>query len=253
MKALSLEGKVILVTGASSGIGRACAISMSEAGGSVIITGRDINRLEETRRRLGERPCYSFAQDLTEYALIGPNIDNAVLALGRIDGFIHAAGIEEPTPIRQMTPDKYMNIYKINVIAGFELAKIISNKKYLPDSGACYIYISSVMGILGKPGLVGYCCSKAALVAGVKALALEFAPKNIRVNSVLPGIVEDTEMTRNLFRVLPEEAQKEIIHMHPLGLGTTKDVSQLCVYLLSDAARWITGAEILIDGGYSAQ
>ena len=253
MNAFSLEGKVILVTGASSGIGRACAISVSEAGGSVIITGRDVNRLDETRRRIKEKRCYSFTQELTEYGLTGAHIENAVSVLGKIDGFIHAAGIEDPAPFRQMTPEKYLRIFKINVIAGFELVRIISNKKYVPDSGASYVFISSVMAVLGKPGLVGYCSSKAALVAGVKAIALELAPKKIRVNSVLPGIVEDTEMTKNLFRILPEEAQKGIIQMHPLGLGVTHDVSHLCVYLLSDAARWITGAEIPIDGGYSAQ
>lgn len=253
MKEFRLDGKVILITGASSGIGRACAIEVSRAGAAVVITGRDGERLEATQQCLGGGPCHSFVQELTEYESIGPQIERAVSGLGRIDGFIHAAGIEEPMPFRQLSPDRLIRLFKINVVAGFELVRIISSKKNLPESGASYVFISSVMGLLGQPGLVGYCSSKAALGSGAKALALELAPKKVRVNSVLPGIVEDTEMTRNLFRILPDEAQRDIVRMHPLGLGTTRDVSRLCVYLLSDAARWVTGAEIPIDGGYSAQ
>ena len=231
MNALNLEGKVVLVTGASSGIGRACAIQVSRAGGSVIITGRDVCRLEETKKELGETPCFSFTQELTDFESIGPNIENAVATLGRIDGFIHAAGIEEPTPIRQMTPEKYIKLFKINVIAGFEIVKIISGKRYLPDSGASYIFISSVMGFLGKPGLIGYCSSKGAVIAGAKVLALELAPKKIRVNSVLPGIIEDTEMTKTLFRILPEEAQQRIHSDAPAGFGQYSMTFRNCVYI----------------------
>jgi NAD(P)-dependent dehydrogenase (short-subunit alcohol dehydrogenase family) len=253
MNEFRLDGKVILITGASSGIGRACAVKVSEAGGAVIITGRDKGRLEETAKQLGDAPFFSFNRDLTEYSLIEPDILSAVSVLGKIDGFVHAAGIEEPAPFRHTTPEKFLKLFRINVIAGFELSRIISGRKFLPGSGASYVFISSVMALLGQPGLVSYCSSKGALGAGAKALALELAAKKIRVNCILPGIVGDSEMTKNLFRIVPEEAIKAIVQMHPLGLGTTTDVALLSVFLLSDAARWMTGSEIRIDGGYCAQ
>ena len=252
MNRFSLSGKVILVTGASSGIGRACAIQIDEAGGSLILTGRNIEKLLETKNLLRANRHYTFVQDLTQCSLIELNIAAAVKTIGKLDGFVHAAGIEKSIPLRQMTPEIYNNIFGINVIAGFELARIISQNKFLSDTGASFIFISSIMGVLGKPGIVGYCSSKSALIAGAKALALELAAKRIRVNNVLPGVIDGTAMTSNLFRIIPEEAQREIVRMHPLGLGRPDDISLACVYLLSDAARWITGADIIIDGGYSA-
>ena len=155
-------------------------------------------------------------------------------------------------PLRSMNPSYYENIFRINVISGFELARIISKKKYLDERGASFIFISSVMGMLGQAGKVGYCLSKGALLPGAKAMALEIARKNIRVNCILPGVVE-TEMTNKMFDSLPEESKKSIINMHPLGLGKANDIAYACAYLLSDATRWITGSNLVIDGGYSAQ
>jgi NAD(P)-dependent dehydrogenase (short-subunit alcohol dehydrogenase family) len=135
------------------------------------------------------------------------------------------------------------------LIAGFELAKILSKKKYSHEQGSSFVFISSVMGILGQKGKVGYCCSKGAVITGCKAMALELAPKNIRVNCVLPGVVK-TEMTEKLFKIIPQESKDNIIAMHPLGLGTPDDIANACVFLLSDASRWVTGANLLVDGGY---
>jgi NAD(P)-dependent dehydrogenase (short-subunit alcohol dehydrogenase family) len=108
------------------------------------------------------------------------------------------------------------------------------------------------MGILGQPGRIGYCSSKGALVSGVKAMSLELAKKNIRVNCILPGVVE-TEMSNEMFQRLSEESKKEIIDMHPLGLGMPEDIANASAFLLSDAAKWMTGSNLIIDGGYSAK
>ena len=142
-------------------------------------------------------------------------------------------------------------MFSVNVIAGFELAKIISKKKYLYKNGASFVFISSVMGILGQLGKIGYCSSKGSLISGVKAMALELASKKIRVNCILPGVVE-TEMSNEMFQKLSEESKKNIVDMHPLGLGKPEDIAYACVYLLSDSARWVTGTNLIIDGGYSA-
>jgi NAD(P)-dependent dehydrogenase (short-subunit alcohol dehydrogenase family) len=151
-----------------------------------------------------------------------------------------------------MKPEQYEQLFKINVIAGFEFARVLSKKKYVNPDGAAFVFISSVMGKFGKEGKVGYCASKGALISSVKALALELSSKKIRCNAVLPGIVE-TEMVRKMFEDIPEAAVSEIIRQHPLGIGYPEDVAHLIVFLLSEKARWITGSEFVIDGGYSAQ
>ena len=155
-------------------------------------------------------------------------------------------------PLRSMQPSYYEKMFSVNVIAGFELAKIISKKKYFDENGASFVFISSVLGILGRPGVIGYCSSKGALISGIKAISLELSSKKIRVNCILPGVVE-TEMSSKMFQGLSEESKKEIINMHPLGLGKPEDIANACAFLLSDAARWITGTNFIVDGGYSAK
>ncbi len=250
--AFSLSNKNIIITGASSGIGRKCAITFSQFGANVILVARNKERLKHTFSKLSKRNHIFIIQDITEYDKLEEIVSTAVKKIGKISGFVHSAGIEMTLPLRSMSPSYYKNIFAINVISGFELARIISKKKYLDGKGASLVFISSVMGMLGQAGKVGYCSSKGALISGSKAMALELASKNIRVNCVLPGIVE-TEMSNKMFDGLPEESKKLIICMHPLGLGKPNDIAYACAYLLSDAARWITGSNLVIDGGYSAQ
>ena len=248
----SLKNKNILITGASSGIGRQCAITFSQLGANVILIARNKERLKQTFDKLEKGNHLIISQDITEYNKLEEIVRCSVEKVGRISGFVHSAGIEMTLPLRSMTPSYYENMFAINVISGFELAKIISKKKYINKDGASFVFISSVMGILGQSGKVGYCSSKGALISGTKAMALELAKKNIRVNCVLPGVVE-TEMSNKMFENLPEESKKTIMDMHPLGLGKPNDIAHACTYLLSDAARWITGTNLIVDGGYSAK
>ena len=248
----SLKNKNILITGASSGIGKQCAITLSQFEANVVLVARNEERLKQTFNKLSEGNHIIIVQDVARYDKLEEIVSTAVKEIGNISGFVHSAGIEMTLPLRSMNPSYYENIFRINVISGFELARIISKKKYLDERGASFIFISSVMGMLGQAGKVGYCLSKGALLPGAKAMALEIAKKNIRVNCILPGVVE-TEMTNKMFDSLPEESKKSIINMHPLGLGKANDIAYACAYLLSDAARWITGSNLVIDGGYSAQ
>ena len=248
----NLSNKNIIVTGASSGIGRQCAITFSQLGANVILVARNEKRIKETFNKLKKGNHLIILQDITEYDKLEEVVNTAVDKIGRISGFVHSAGIEMTLPLRSMTPSYYEKMFSVNVIAGFELAKIISKKKYLDKNGASFVFISSVMGILGQAGKVGYCSSKGALVSGVKAMALELAKKNIRVNCILPGLV-DTEMSNEMFQRISEESKKEIIDMHPLGLGMPQDIANASAFLLSDAAKWMTGSNLIIDGGYSAK
>ena len=247
----SLKNKTILITGASSGIGRQCATTFSQLEANVILIARNEERLKETYNKLDKGNHLIISQDITEYNKLEEVVNTAVDKIGKISGFVHSAGIEMTLPLRNMQPSYYEKMFSVNVIAGFELAKIISKKKYINKEGASFVFISSVMGILGQAGKVGYCSSKGALISGAKAMALELAKKNIRVNCVLPGVVE-TEMSNEMFQKLSEESRKNIVDMHPLGLGKPEDIAYACVYLLSDSARWITGTNLIIDGGYSA-
>jgi NAD(P)-dependent dehydrogenase (short-subunit alcohol dehydrogenase family) len=154
-------------------------------------------------------------------------------------------------PLKMLKPKHYEETFAVNVFSGFEFIKILTRKKYLGEN-ASFIIISSIMGLLGQKGISVYSSSKGAIVNGIKSLALELADKYIRVNSIAPAIVK-TEMTQNLFSKMSENNMKEIEKMHPLGFGETEDVANACIYLLSDASKWITGTNLIIDGGYSAQ
>ena len=248
----SLENKNILITGASSGIGRRCAITFSQLRANVILIARNKERLKETFDKLEKGNHLIIPQDITEYDKLEEVINNAVDKAGKISGLVHSAGAEITLPLRSMQPSYYKKMFSVNVIAGFELARIISKKKYIDKNGTSFVFISSVMGILGQPGKVAYCASKGALISGAKAMALELVKKNIRVNCILPGVVE-TEMLNKMFESLPDESKKSIIDMHPLGLGKPEDIANTCAFLLSNASRWITGTNLIVDGGYSAR
>jgi NAD(P)-dependent dehydrogenase (short-subunit alcohol dehydrogenase family) len=248
----SLRGKNIVITGASSGIGRQCAISCSEMGANIILIARNESRLSETMELLTNGNHYYYSLDLTEYDKIEHVIEDACLKTGKIDGLIHAAGIELTLPLKSLKPNHYQEVYGINVIAGLELAKIVSKKKFLNSGGGSFIFISSIVSIVANGGLTAYCASKGAINAGVRAMAIELARKKIRINSVSPGYIQ-TEMMR---RTEAEMTEQEITALQKdflLGLGKPEDVANTCIYLLSDASRWVTGTNLIVDGGYSAR
>lgn len=248
---IDLSGKRILVTGASSGIGRAFSIQAASLGANLIISGRNEERLAETFEMLKGSGHQYHAFDITDYPLAEQIIRKSVEDGRRLNGFVHSAGIERTIPVKASTPKIFKEIFEVNVFAGFELARIISQKNIIDPDGASFVFLSSVKGKLGDPGKLVYCSSKSALLAGVKAMALELAGKKIRCNCVLPGIVM-TPMTEKLFEIIPPETKQKIVDEHPLGLGKPEDVANLISFLISDQAAWITGSEYIIDGGYSA-
>lgn len=248
----SLADKRIVVTGASSGIGRAVAYACGLMGARMCLLGRDERRLAETQAQLPPGQHHFKSLDLARIEEIEPFICADVGQYGPIDGLVHAAGIEMTVPLQAMRPRHYQSLFSINVHSGFELARVIAQKKHAGPNGGSLVFIASVMGMLGQGGKVGYCASKGALISGVKALAVELAPKHIRVNSISPALVE-TDMSKKLLAEVPDESKNAILANHPLGLGRPEDVAYACVYLLSDAAKWVTGSNLVVDGGYSAK
>lgn len=248
---LTLNNKNVIITGASSGIGQACAVLASKLSARVIFIGRNEERLRQTRALMKDGNHVTLCQDLLDYTALTEQIQNTFPCKeDRIHGLIHCAGIDMTKPFASTVPQDYRDLLEINLIAGLELSRLISKRKYVPADGASIVFISSVMASLGGIGLTAYCASKSAISSTVKAMALELAAKKIRVNSVQPGIVR-TALVEDRFSLMTEAEINRIIAMHPLGLGNPMDIASLCCFLLSDMSAWITGANIPIDGGYS--
>lgn len=246
----SLEGKTILVTGASSGIGRQCAIDCAKMGAKVLAIGRNQERLNEVVREI---PCngsgYSF--DLSDIDGIKNLIFKMVEENGKLDGFIHAAGIEVTSPIKLSKPEEFESVYRVNCLSAFEIVKNLCGLKTFNKGGAI-VLISSISGVIARKGLSAYAASKGALISAARVMALEMAPREIRVNTISPGTIL-TPMMQLALDSLGEEERKKRNDGFPLGIGYPSDISNACIYLLSDAGRWVTGQNLIVDGGFTIQ
>lgn len=240
----------ILLTGATSGIGLETLKKLLKNKNKVFAVARDFSKISNLLE-LHLDSLVPITFDLKETENIEKIFNEINLVDEKLDALIHCAGIEETIPLTLYSPAKIKNIYEVNVFAGIELLRHFTKKKYSND-GASAVFVSSVMGVLGQPGKIGYCSSKAAVLGMVKASALEFAKRKIRVNAVLPGVV-NTPMTQNLFSQISAENVEEIKAMHPLGIGEVSDIVPTIEFLISASSRWITGQNFIIDGGYSIQ
>jgi NAD(P)-dependent dehydrogenase (short-subunit alcohol dehydrogenase family) len=246
----SLVGKRILITGASSGIGRSCAVELSRLGAQIILVARSAEQLDETRALMQGFNHHVERFDLTCGERIVPWIRELARRIGAIDGIVHSAGVFLAMPIRQTTQEMFEKIISTNLTSSYFLAKAFRQRGIKGPKGSM-VLIGSVMSFVGQPALSAYSCSKSALTALSKSLALEFASEGIRVNVVAPGSVS-TPMAKVGKTTLPEAACKEIESKHPLGIGAPEDIVYACGYLLSVASRWVTGTTFVVDGGYTA-
>lgn len=249
---LSLEGKNIIISGASSGIGRQCAIECATKGARVVLMARNSKNISSTIHEMPGDRHIALPLDLAEFPILNESLKEAVSGIEKVHGFIHAAGMQMTCALNQMDIEKYRRLFDINVFAGLEIAKLITHRKIIPHDGSSLVFISSTMASVGKAGLTGYSATKGALVAAARSMAIELASKKVRVNCVSPGLVM-TPMMQDMFRTLTPEQISERQKGYALGLGRPHDIAQACVFLLSDDARWITGADIPVDGGYRAQ
>jgi len=245
--AFSLHSKKILVTGASSGIGRQIAFTAAEMGGSLIVTGRNEERLKTTFNGLEGNSHQMAVADLN----VASEVDGLIDQLPVLDGVVLCAGVIRTMLFKFINEDELTKIMATNFISPLLLLnKLIKAGKL--NRKASIVFISSISGnFIGIKGSAMYSASKGAINAIQKVLALELAPKQIRVNNISPGMVR-TEMLENETAFSPDQISEDE-KKYPLGYGEPVDVANAAVYLLSDASKWMTGASMVLDGGFTIQ
>lgn len=244
MTAFHLHNKTILITGASSGIGQEAAVSISKMGGSVIMTGRDKKKLEHTLSLLEGKGHQIISADL----LNDTERNQLIEALPSLDGIVHSAGIVTPYPIKFIDQNKINETLNINYEIPVLLMAGIIRKKKINEKGSV-IFLSSISAQYPHLGGTLYAGSKAALEAFSKVVALELFPMKIRSNCISPGMVQ-TPLYENAEKEIGKESMDKHVSLYPLGVGYPQDVANTIIFLLSDASRWITGINIILDGGY---
>jgi 3-oxoacyl-[acyl-carrier protein] reductase len=241
----NLSGKTALVTGATGGIGGSIARALHEAGATVAISGRQVDKLEAVAKETGERthvlPC-----DLADRAAVGKLIDQAVAKLGRLDILVNNAGLTRDNLFMVMKDEQWDEVIAVNLTSTFMLCRAAARAmlRAKPNFGRI-INISSISGVFGNPGQGNYAASKAGMIGMTKSLAREVAQRGITANCIAPGFIS-TPMTQ----ALNEKQTAEIAKMIPAQrFGTPDEVAAGVVYLASDEAGYITGQTLHINGG----
>ena len=241
----NLENKTIFVTGSSIGIGKAIAIGCSKMGANIIITGRNISRIETTMEELQTNLSNQYIlADLQNE----DDLEQLVENLPILDGIVFNAGIVKTVPVSFIKKQQIKEVFDVNFTSSVLLIqKILSKKKIKKGGSVCFI--SSVASNYVNIGNSLYSASKGAVNSFTKALALELASKNIRVNAILPGFIETSILENS---GIDRDSIKEHLKKYPLGrFGKPEDIANATIYLMSDASQWTTGSLMTIDGGYS--
>ncbi|MCP4107425.1 MAG: SDR family oxidoreductase [Desulfobacteraceae bacterium] len=239
---------IFVVSGGSSGFGKAICMKLNSLGATVIAIARNEEKLNQVKLE-SEFPdnIFTVSKDLSDLDSIPLLIKDMVKNFGKLKGFVHSAGIIDIMPLKGIRIHKIKEMFDVNFFAGLALAKGFSDRRVARENAAL-VFLSSAVSICGQPGMIQYTSTKGAINSMVKSMALELSKTGIRANSVLPAHIK-TEMADLYDEVYSKEYKQELETMYPLGPGEPEDVANLVIFLLSDASRWITGQNIIIDGG----
>jgi 3-oxoacyl-[acyl-carrier protein] reductase len=245
-----LEGKVAIVTGAVSGLGLASARLFAQHGAKVVIVDLDEQKVEQVAHELGDEHAFGFAADVTDQERIKQLINATVERFGKIDIYYNNAGVPlSATPVEDIELARWHRIMDVNATAIFIAAKAVV-PQMKRQGGGCFIVTASTSGERPRPGLSAYSASKGAAIVLVKALAIELAPFNIRVNAINPVAANTPMLEQFGFGATREEAVQRFAATIPLGhLVEAEDVAYAALYLASDEARSVTGITLNVDGG----
>lgn len=233
-------GNNYLVTGASSGIGRQLVIDLANAGANVLALARREEELKKVQSEFPNKISIAVC-DVRDKDSVKGQIEHFVIEKGAFNGFAHAAGIYEFSPIKVFEKEQFYEMMDINFWSGFDILQILTKKKYSLD-GASFVMFSSVAAVKGEKGFLAYSASKAALSTAVRSVAKEISGRNQRINTVMPGRVE-TPMTEPYQNDNADERNF-------FGKAYPEDITKSVLFLLSDGAKWITGTNLVVDGGY---
>jgi len=247
-----LKGKIGIITGAGSGIGRACAIAMAKEGARVVLAGRRKERVEEVAREIGEL-AFAVSADVSETSNISRLLEQASNRFGGLNFLLNNAGILHAGNAEQITVDQWDQTFNVNVRGVWLLSRAV-----LPQmreaGGGSIVNMASTLGLVGARNRAAYAASKGAVIQLTKSMAVDHGHEHIRVNAICPSFV-DTELTGRVLAQVSDvgAVRKERTAAHPIGrLGRPEDIAGMAVYLASDESSWVTGAILPVDGGYLA-
>lgn len=248
----SLEGRTALVTGGNRGLGRAMALALAEAGADVAIAARDqasLDAVAKEIRALGRR-AVAVSTDVTSSAAVDALVAQVIAELGGLDVLVNNSGVLHPAPLLETSDEDWDRVIATNLTGAF-LCSRAAGRHFAENGGGKVINIASNFAYMGVANFVSYCSSKAAIVAFTKALAVEWAPKNIQVNAIAPGYFE-TDMNVDL-RADDDLLTRTLRQIPQRRMGKPEELGPLVVYLASSASDFMTGETLLLDGGQAAR
>jgi NAD(P)-dependent dehydrogenase (short-subunit alcohol dehydrogenase family) len=248
---MNLYKRRILVTGATSGIGRECSVALSELGANITLVARNKEKLRELKQNMSGKSHSIEPFDLNRTDEICDWLGEIAKKDGPFGGITHCAGIQVTLPLKTERSSHFESTYRLNLIAGAMLIKAF-RQRGVSIKPASVVLVSSIHALIGDSCISAYAASKGAVCSMVRSLAVELAAEEIRINAVAPGYVKTT-MTDNMSTFLTSEQFTRLEKLHPLGMGTPRDVANAIAFLLADTGRWITGTTLVVDGGYTAK